>query len=61
VVLAGLGSAFGVLIGGILLGLIESFTVVFIGPGYQMAVGFIALVIVLIVRPRGLFGKHFLT
>jgi branched-subunit amino acid ABC-type transport system permease component len=32
-----------------------------IGPGYQVAIGFIILVIFLIVRPQGLFGKKFLT
>jgi branched-chain amino acid transport system permease protein len=61
VVLAGLGSIYGAIIGGILLGLIESFTVLLIGPGYQIAVGFIVLIMVLIFKPRGLFGKRFLT
>lgn len=61
VVLAGLGSIYGAIIGGIILGLIESFTVLLIGPGYQIAVGFIVLIMVLIFKPRGLFGKRFLT
>jgi branched-chain amino acid transport system permease protein len=61
VVLAGLGSIYGAIIGGILLGLIESYTVLLIGPGYQIAVGFIVLILVLVFKPRGLFGKSFLT
>jgi branched-chain amino acid transport system permease protein len=61
VVLGGLGSIYGAVVGGILLGLIESFSVLLVGPGYQVAIGFIILVIFLIVRPQGLFGKKFLT
>jgi len=61
VVLGGLGSIYGAIIGGIVLGLIESFTVLTIGPGYQVAIGFVILVIFLILRPQGLFGKKFLT
>jgi branched-chain amino acid transport system permease protein len=40
VVLGGLGSIYGAIIGGIVLGLIESFSVLTIGPGYQVAIGF---------------------
>lgn len=61
VVLAGLGSIYGAILGGILLGLLESFTVLTIGPGYQMAVGFILLILLLTIKPNGLFGKKFLT
>lgn len=61
VIIGGLGSIYGTIAGGILMGLIESFSVLVIGPGYQIAVGFIILVIFLVVRPRGLFGKRFLT
>jgi len=61
VVLGGLGSIYGAIVGGILLGLIESFSVLTFGPGYQVAIGFVILVIFLVVRPQGLFGKKFLT
>ena len=60
VVMGGLGSMYGAVIGGIALGIIESFTVVYIGSGYQQAVGFVILVLLLVFRPQGLFGKEFL-
>ena len=60
VVMGGLGSIYGVVAAGILLGVIESLAAVYIGPGYQQAIGFIILVLLLIVRPQGLFGKQFL-
>ena len=60
VVMGGLGSIFGAILGGVLLGVIESLAAVYIGPGYQQAVGFLLLVLLLVVRPQGLFGKQFL-
>jgi len=56
VVLAGLGSLFGSFAGGILLGLAEAMSVVFLGGPYREVVGLILFLIVLIVRPQGLFG-----
>jgi branched-chain amino acid transport system permease protein len=58
VVLAGLGSMRGTLLGGILLGLAEAFTsILFPGGGaYREIVGLIIFLIVLSLRPQGLFG-----
>ncbi len=58
VVLAGLGSLFGSFAGGILLGLAEAMSVVFLGGPYREVVGLILFLIVLVVRPQGLFGAH---
>jgi branched-chain amino acid transport system permease protein len=60
VVMGGLGSIYGAIAGGILLGIIESVASVYVGPGYQQAIGFIILVLLLVFRPQGLFGKKFL-
>jgi branched-chain amino acid transport system permease protein len=60
VVMGGLGSIFGAIIGGITLGIIEAFATVYVGPGYQLAIGFIILVLLLVFKPQGLFGKKFL-
>lgn len=60
VVMGGLGSIFGAVVGGVLLGIIEALATVYIGPGYQQAVGFVILVLLLVFRPQGLFGKQFL-
>jgi len=56
VVLAGLGSIGGVLAAGILLGVTESLSAYFFGGEYRELVGLIIFLIVLSVRPQGLFG-----
>ncbi len=58
IVLAGLGSLFGSFAGGILLGLAEATSVVFLGGPYREVVGLILFLIVLVVRPQGLFGAR---
>jgi len=56
VVLAGLGSMRGTLFGGILLGLAEAFSSLFFSGIYREIVGLLLFLIVLSVRPQGLFG-----
>ncbi len=57
--LGGLGTVQGALVGGLLLGLAESFGASLIGPSYQQAIGFGILVLVLILKPDGIMGKQF--
>jgi branched-chain amino acid transport system permease protein len=59
VVLGGVGSPAGALIGGLLLGLIHTFTAQFIGPAYTNAMMFLILVLMLLLRPQGLMGHAF--
>jgi branched-chain amino acid transport system permease protein len=54
VVLGGLGSIYGTLIGGILLGVIEAFGASIVGPQYRDLVVFGIFVLVLVIRPEGL-------
>jgi len=56
-VLGGLGSVQGALIGGILYGILESFGSQWIGTGLQDATALVVLLLVLVVRPRGIIGK----
>lgn len=56
-VLGGIGVLHGSVIGGLMVGIAESLTAFYIGGGYRDAVAFIVLIIVLIIRPHGLFGK----
>ena len=56
VVSGGMGSFPGALVGALALGLFESFGTVFLGRA-QMAVPYIVLAAVLLVRPHGLFGR----
>ncbi len=57
VVVGGLGSFPGAFAGALLLGLFESFGTVFAGRA-QMALPYLVLALVLLVRPRGLFGQE---
>jgi branched-chain amino acid transport system permease protein len=57
-VLGGLMSIPGIVIGGELLGLIENF-VGYVWPEWKPIVAFVVIVLVLCVRPSGLFGKHY--
>ena len=58
VVLGGLGSVPGALVGGIIFGMVDAFAGVVV-PGLKDAVAFATLVLVLIVRPQGILGKAF--
>jgi branched-chain amino acid transport system permease protein len=57
IILGGMGSVPGAVIAGFALGLIEVFTVAHIGSSFRDAVSFAVLFLVLIARPRGLFGR----
>ena len=56
IVLGGFGSIKGAIVGCILIGLIESFSLLFT-DSYKDAVVFLVLIIVLVVRPTGIFGE----
>jgi branched-chain amino acid transport system permease protein len=57
VVLAGLGSTFGTFVGGIFLGLAEAASAAAFGGPYREIAGLVIFVVVLLIRPRGLFGQ----
>jgi branched-chain amino acid transport system permease protein len=57
VVLGGLGSIKGTFFGGLLLGLIESVGAAFFGDGYRDFIGLVAFLLILSIRPQGLFGR----
>lgn len=57
IILGGLGSIPGAIIGGLLYGIAEQSAVIFLGGIWRDAVAFSLLIIVLILRPKGLFGE----
>jgi branched-chain amino acid transport system permease protein len=57
-VLGGLGSVSGVLVGGLVVGVLESFGALFFGPEHGLTLSFGVLLFLLIFRPSGLMGKR---
>lgn len=56
-VLGGIGSLPGSLLGGLVVGVSESIAATFLGSEFRDSMAFIILIIVLIIRPNGFFGK----
>ena len=57
-VLGGLGSAPGAVLGAFLIGMAEEVSVLVVGSPYRAAVGFVVILVMLTVRPRGLLGER---
>jgi branched-chain amino acid transport system permease protein len=57
VVLGGLGSMSGTFLGGLFIGVVESFGGTYVSPALKEAIYFGIFILVLLVRPQGLFGK----
>ena len=58
VILGGIGSIPGAMVGGVLMGVIESLAGAILNAQVRDAVSFIVLIIMLLVKPSGLFGKE---
>ena len=56
-ILGGIGSVWGAVIGGLIVGLAESAAVMWIGAEYRAAASFAVLILILLVRPTGLFPE----
>ena len=57
IIIGGLGSIPGAVIGGLLYGIAENTAVYFLGGVWQDAIAFALLIIVLVIRPNGIFGE----
>lgn len=58
VILGGLDSIPGAIVGGVIIGLLEAYTGGYIGQGLNTIIPFIILILILMVRPYGLFGQE---
>lgn len=58
VVLAGLGSITGAILGGLVVALLQTLTDSFLGATWESVITFSVLVAVLLVRPQGIFGRR---
>lgn len=58
VIMGGIGSAWGALVGSIIIGIAMQLTSAFLNPAYGPAVAFVLMVLVLLMRPQGLFAQR---
>ncbi len=56
-IIGGLSSGVGVIVGGLILGIVETLTGFYISTGYKDVPGLVLLLLVLSLKPSGLFGK----
>jgi branched-chain amino acid transport system permease protein len=57
-ILGGIGSVYGAVAGGLIVGLAESLSTPLVGAEYRAASAFAVLILILLVRPTGLFGER---
>jgi branched-chain amino acid transport system permease protein len=57
-VLGGMGSTTGIIVGAFVLGYVQSIASTVLGPQWMMVVTFLAIVLVLLIKPSGIFGQQ---
>ena len=55
--LGGIGNVRGAMLGGLILGVVESLAVTFINPAFKDVIAFMVLILVLMFRPGGILGE----
>ncbi len=61
IILGGMGSVIGAVVGGLVLGVIEVYATAYVSSSFSEAVAFLVILVVLLVRPSGLFGEREVT
>jgi len=57
-ILGTIGNIYGALIGGLTIGIAQQVSTAFLLPTYKLAVAFIIMILILLIRPKGIFGKE---
>jgi branched-chain amino acid transport system permease protein len=57
-ILGSIGNIYGALIGGLTIGITQQVSTAFLLPTYKPAVAFMIMIIILLIRPQGIFGKE---
>jgi branched-chain amino acid transport system permease protein len=57
-VLGGIGNIAGAMIGGLIIGITETFVIGYISPTFRDAIVFLILILILLFKPSGIMGKH---
>jgi len=55
-ILGSIGNMYGALVGGLIIGVAQQVSTAFLMPTYKLAVAFILMILILLVRPTGIFG-----
>jgi len=55
-ILGSIGNMYGALVGGLIMGVAQQMSTVFITPTYKPAVAFVIMIVILLFRPKGIFG-----
>jgi len=56
-ILGGIGNIYGSFIGGLIIGIVQQVSTAVLMPTYKPAVAFIIMIVILLVRPQGIFGR----
>lgn len=57
-ILGTIGNIYGALVGGLTIGIAQQVSTAFLLPTYKLAVAFIIMILILLIRPKGIFGKE---
>jgi len=55
-ILGGIGNMYGALVGGLVIGIAEQLSTAVLTPTYKLAVAFIIMILILFIKPEGIFG-----
>jgi branched-chain amino acid transport system permease protein len=58
VILVGMGNVSGALVGGFIVALLQTMTSYYIGPGWEDVIPTVIVMLILLVKPSGLFGSE---